>query len=143
MTLPKRFVATPWIEILIATTRRGIKSGHCGLDDSRTRMEKDWEAQQNEFDDKAFWSPPPAARRLSGADEGAVNAARRWATPPDASARTEDGRALASADEGEGHSGARQPLPKVRARKRYARRYKELRTPFRDLRQPGGGRPTP
>ena len=30
------------------------------LDDSRTRMEKDLrKQQQNEFDDKAFWSPPP------------------------------------------------------------------------------------
>ena len=39
------------------------------LDDSRTRMEKDLrKQQQNEFDDKAFWSPPPF---------GAVPASRR------------------------------------------------------------------
>ena len=73
MILPRRFVATPWIEILIATTRvQDVVIA--ALDDSRTRMEKDlWKQQQNEFDDKASGRRRLGAP-LSGADEGADEA---------------------------------------------------------------------
>ena len=84
-------------------------------------MEKDLrKQQQNEFDDKAFWSPPPFGAPLSGADEGADEAL-------DDKISELDLDAYAQLLEGEGKGKRRLMLEDIK---------RELRTPYRDLRQP-------
>ena len=118
----KKFVAMLWIEILIEMIPEGYQDVViAALDDSRTRMEKDLrKQQQNEFDDKAFWSPPPFGAPLSGADEGADEAL-------DDKISELDLDAYAQLLEGEGKGKRRLMLEDIK---------RELRTPYRDLRQP-------